>query len=167
MAERMVRQLVDDLDGTAIDDGSGERVVFSVRGATYQIDLSSANARKLDKALKPFIDAALPIRRDTARTEQTAELSSTPRQNSASKADRNPARSAARNGKAEKQSGTAGQNAGANGDHRKRVRKTSARARTAQAQPSVIREWARQNGYKMMERGRISSEIVEAFKAAN
>lgn len=62
MAERIVRQLVDDIDGSEIADGGGERVVFSLRGVNYQIDLSTANTAKLDKALKPFVDAAEKVR---------------------------------------------------------------------------------------------------------
>jgi hypothetical protein len=62
MAERIVRQLIDDIDGTEIADGKGERIDFSFRGADYHIDLSSANAAKLDKALAPYIDAASKAR---------------------------------------------------------------------------------------------------------
>lgn len=32
---------------------------------------------------------------------------------------------------------------------------------------SAIREWARSNGYQISERGRISSEVREAYEAAN
>jgi hypothetical protein len=62
MAERIVRQLIDDLDGSEIAEGGGGRVEFSVRGVTYQIDLSTANAAKFDKALKPFVDKAVKVR---------------------------------------------------------------------------------------------------------
>ena len=62
MAERIVRQLIDDIDGTEISEGKGERVEFSFRGTDYQIDLTAANAAKLDKALKPYIDAAAKVR---------------------------------------------------------------------------------------------------------
>lgn len=61
MAERILRQLIDDLDGTEIAEGRGERIPFALRGVEYQIDLSKANAAKLDKALKPFIDAAQKV----------------------------------------------------------------------------------------------------------
>jgi hypothetical protein len=61
VAERIVRQLIDDIDGSEIPEGGGERVEFSLRGATYQIDLSSANAAKLDKVLKPYLDAAMKV----------------------------------------------------------------------------------------------------------
>lgn len=62
MAERIVRQLIDDIDGTEIRGGGGEGIEFSFRGVDYHIDLSAANAAKLDKALKPYIDAAAKVR---------------------------------------------------------------------------------------------------------
>jgi hypothetical protein len=139
MAERMVRQLIDDLDGTEIENGNGERVVFTLRGATYQIDLSPANVKKLDKALKPFVDAAVRVRRGNARRVDGAGRTGRPKKSTASKAGR----------------GTG------------RATKKTARTRTPKVQPAAIREWARRNGYQMSERGRISSEIVEAFEAAN
>jgi len=58
VAEKIVRQLIDDIDGTDITDGGGEQLEFSVRGVDYRIDLSAANIARFDKALKPFIDAA-------------------------------------------------------------------------------------------------------------
>ena len=58
MAERIVRQLIDDIDGTDITDGKGGRVEFSVGGVSYEIDLSDANTTKFNKALKPYVDAA-------------------------------------------------------------------------------------------------------------
>jgi hypothetical protein len=42
-AERIIRQLIDDLDGTEIREGEGERVEFALGGVTYQIDLSASN----------------------------------------------------------------------------------------------------------------------------
>lgn len=62
MAERIVRQLIDDIDGSEISDGAGDRIEFSVRGVSYQIDLSSANIAKFDKALKPYVGAAAKVR---------------------------------------------------------------------------------------------------------
>ena len=69
MAERILRQLIDDIDGSDITDGAGERVEFSLRGSSYQIDLSEANVAKLEKALKPYIDAAMKVR--SARATRT------------------------------------------------------------------------------------------------
>ena len=67
MAERIVRQLIDDIDGAEIPEGGGERVEFSLRGVEYQIDLSAANVAKLDKALKPYVDAAMKVRGSRGR----------------------------------------------------------------------------------------------------
>lgn len=73
MAERVVRQLIDDLDGTEILDGSGERVEFALRGVTYQIDLTAGNVAKLDKALKPYVDAAVRIAGGRGRPRKSTD----------------------------------------------------------------------------------------------
>lgn len=58
MATRHVTHLIDDLDGTVIEDGSGKKVTFSVEGREYEIDLSDDNARKFHDAVAPYVDAA-------------------------------------------------------------------------------------------------------------
>ncbi|BBY26169.1 histone-like nucleoid-structuring protein Lsr2 [Mycolicibacterium sediminis] len=58
MAERIVRQLLDDLDQSEIVDGAGGTVDFAFQGTKYTIDLSNANIAKFEKALKPYIEAA-------------------------------------------------------------------------------------------------------------
>jgi hypothetical protein len=58
MAERVIRQIIDDIDKSEIAEGEGERIEFTFRGVAYQLDLSNANVAKLEKALAPFIDAA-------------------------------------------------------------------------------------------------------------
>jgi hypothetical protein len=67
VAERIVHQLIDDIDGSEIPDGGGERVEFSLRGVSYQIDLSTANVAKLDKALKPYVESAATVGGTRAR----------------------------------------------------------------------------------------------------
>lgn len=52
MAQKIM--LVDDLDQTE----AVETVKFSLRGETFEIDLSKANGDKLNKALSPYITAA-------------------------------------------------------------------------------------------------------------
>lgn len=70
MAERVVRQLIDDIDGSEIPDGAGERVVFALRGTEYQIDLSKSNVAKFEKTLKPYIEAGSKLRgRSVRRTK--------------------------------------------------------------------------------------------------
>lgn len=40
MAQRVLTQLVDDIDGTELEDGQGETVTFALDGSNYEIDLS-------------------------------------------------------------------------------------------------------------------------------
>jgi Lsr2 len=116
VAERIVHQLIDDIDGSEIPEGGGERIEFSLRGASYQIDLSAANIAKLDKALKPYISAATKVRKSRGSRVKAA---------------------ANGNGSASKE------------------------------QLSAIRDWARKNGHEIADRGRIKTEVVEAFEAAH
>jgi hypothetical protein len=44
MAQRVITQLVDDIDGKEIAEGAGETVSFALDGVSYEIDLSSKNA---------------------------------------------------------------------------------------------------------------------------
>src|SRR4029077_10617401 len=62
MAERVIRQIIDDIDKSEIAEGEGERIEFTFRGVAYQLDLSNANVAKLEKALAPYIDAATTLR---------------------------------------------------------------------------------------------------------
>lgn len=54
MAQQTVVNLIDDLDGTK----ASETISFAFNGNGYEIDLNSGNAKKLEKALKPFIECA-------------------------------------------------------------------------------------------------------------
>ncbi len=65
MAKKTTVILVDDIDGVEIDDGKGETVYFALDGVSYEIDLSSANARRLRDSLRPFVDAARRASRGT------------------------------------------------------------------------------------------------------
>jgi hypothetical protein len=81
MAQRVVVEMQDDLDGSAAD----ETVSFAYRNTSYEIDLSNANAAALDDALAKYIDAARKVggaapkrasrtrRRNTAAIRQWAE----------------------------------------------------------------------------------------------
>jgi len=73
MAERIVRQLIDDINGTEIPDGTGERIRFSLRGVDYQIDLAPANVAKLDKTLKPYIEAATKVQGKKGRRANSSK----------------------------------------------------------------------------------------------
>lgn len=54
MAQRVVVTLSDDIDGGA----AAETVTFALDGKTYEIDLNPSNAKKLRKALAPYVAAA-------------------------------------------------------------------------------------------------------------
>jgi Lsr2 len=54
MSSKVVVLLEDDLDGTKAD----ETIEFGLDGATYIIDLSDANAKKLRDELAPWVAAA-------------------------------------------------------------------------------------------------------------
>ncbi|MCW2805665.1 MAG: hypothetical protein QOF52_1218 [Propionibacteriaceae bacterium] len=49
--QRVVTELVDDLDGTDAD----ETVTFSIDGVSYEIDLASHNAESLRKGLEDYV----------------------------------------------------------------------------------------------------------------
>ena len=53
MAQRVVVTLSDDIDGGE----AAETVVFGLDGKSYEIDLNPANAKKLRKALAPYLEA--------------------------------------------------------------------------------------------------------------
>lgn len=107
MAQKVQVLLVDDLDGGEAD----ETVAFSIDGASYEIDLSGANATKLRDSLTPFVEKS-------------------------------------------RKAGTA--------TRRRRQRGASSRERSAE-----IRAWAKNNGIKVNERGRIPAHVIEQYEAAN
>ncbi|GAA0384808.1 MULTISPECIES: histone-like nucleoid-structuring protein Lsr2 [Streptomyces] len=53
MAQRVVVTLFDDIDGGE----AAETVTFGIDGKSYEIDLNTANAKKLRLALEPYLDA--------------------------------------------------------------------------------------------------------------
>jgi len=59
--KKQITQLVDDLDGTVLENGAGNSVRFSLEGRSYEIDLSDENTDKLRAALAPFIAAGRSV----------------------------------------------------------------------------------------------------------
>jgi hypothetical protein len=117
MARRIVHQLVDDLDGTILEIGEGETVLFSLDGVAYEIDLTDGNAAALREALAPFVAAGRSV-----------------------------------------------SSRGSNGSGGSAPRK---RRRTNQQDFSAIRAWAKENGHKVSERGRVPASVLEAYEAAH
>lgn len=73
MAQKTLIQLVDDLDGSPIQDGEGRTVTFSIEGATYEIDLTVVHVNELTDALAPYVAAG----RKTASTKSAGRTSTT------------------------------------------------------------------------------------------
>jgi hypothetical protein len=119
MAQRTVVQLVDDIDGTQITDNQGETVTFGLDGATYEIDLTTKNARELREAVQVYIANGRRIGGGRGRPAGSARTSSRP----ATKRD--------------------------------------------PQQTRAIKDWAKANGHKVAERGRISQTVIEAYEAAH
>jgi len=69
VAQKVIVETVDDLDGTIITDGSGGTVSFAFQGRSYEIDLSEDNRDKLQEALEPYISKARPIGQRRRPTE--------------------------------------------------------------------------------------------------
>jgi hypothetical protein len=76
MAKKIIHQLVDDIDGSLLEVGEGETVLFSLDGIAYEIDLSSANAGALRDAFAPYVDSG---RRITAGRTAPAAATRRPR----------------------------------------------------------------------------------------
>lgn len=76
MATKHVTHLIDDLDGSVLEDGAGKTVSFSLDGRAYEIDLSRDNASKLHDVLAPYVNAARATR---SRTSGRVGQASAPR----------------------------------------------------------------------------------------
>jgi hypothetical protein len=122
MAQKVVVSLVDDLDSSEAD----ETVEFGLDGATYEIDLSDANAAALRDRLADYVAHA---RRSGGRRRSSSPAASS---------------SGSRRG-----GGSGG------------------RAAVDREQNQAIREWARKQGMTVSERGRIPSEVSEAYHKAH
>lgn len=58
MAKQVSVQLIDDIDGSVIDDQAGETIEFSVSGVDYVIDLKPKNANEFHRKLGYYIEHA-------------------------------------------------------------------------------------------------------------
>ena len=58
MAQRVVVELTDDLDGRPIPDGKGETVRFGLDRQEFEIDLGEKNAKALRDAFSTYVTAA-------------------------------------------------------------------------------------------------------------
>lgn len=63
MAQRIITQLIDDVDGQE----AAETVSFSLDGIAYEIDLSETHAEALRNALAPFMENGRKVSTKSAR----------------------------------------------------------------------------------------------------
>ena len=77
MAQKVVVELIDDLDGTPIPSGKGETIDFAVDGVAYSIDLGPKNAKAFRKSLDTYITHA--TRTGGRRHRRTTTPSDRPR----------------------------------------------------------------------------------------
>jgi hypothetical protein len=61
VAKHVSIQLVDDIDGSAIEENAGETIEFSVSGVDYVIDLKSKNATEFHRKIDYYIEHATRI----------------------------------------------------------------------------------------------------------
>jgi hypothetical protein len=61
MAQRTRTELVDDIDGRVLRDGKGETVSFALDGSSYEIDLSTSNARKFRSIFEGYVSAGRKV----------------------------------------------------------------------------------------------------------
>lgn len=109
MATQTFTRLVDDLDGS-----KAERTVeFSWDGKSYAIDLSKKNLAALEKALRPYLEAARSQRRPTSPRATTGR-----------------------------------------------------RARCSSIDLAAVRQWARDNGYSVSDRGRVGRDVLAAYETS-
>ncbi|MDJ0362307.1 Lsr2 family protein [Rhodococcus sp. H29-C3] len=79
MAKKVFTQLVDDIDGTVIDDESGETIEFSVNGVDYLVDLKAKNASEFHRKIGYYIEHGTHVGGRKRKTSSTPTVSPTSR----------------------------------------------------------------------------------------
>jgi Lsr2 len=123
MARKTIELLIDDLDGSRLEEGEGDTVTFAYQGAEYTIDLSQKHVDEFHDAMAKYIAAAQKVSGRRTNGSSTSARSS--------------------------------------------VASTSASAKPDKKQLGAVRAWARENGHKVSDRGRVSQEVLDAYHAAN
>lgn len=118
MAQRVITELVDDLDGSEATD----TLTFGLDGRTYEIDLNDAHAEELRSFLEAYVKAGRRIAGGPGRKAASTATRST---------------------------------------------STRTTASGPKQDTGAIREWAKENGFDVNDRGRVPGHIVEAYEKAN
>jgi len=180
----------DDFNGQPLDAKSVDTVTFSYRGNEYSLDLTAEDGAQFDAVMDRYIKAAKKAQaRDARAAKKPASAAGKPAAKpskvqsaptkAASKSTKAPvapsktaAKAPAKPAKAVKPAKASAAPAKATkGAKAAPQRKASSRpagaAQTTPDQNRAIREWAVANGRKVSLRGRISADVIDAYKAAN
>ena len=140
MAQRVRTLLVDDLDGSE----AHETVMFSLDRRNLEIDLSSANAERLRERLAQFIEKARVVGGKRQARRPVPPRAAPPKLPSTAQTAVAPVAFSA----ADKQ------------------RPVSAITRRTHplAFSSEVRDWAREQGLPVADRGRLPNSVIEAYE---
>jgi hypothetical protein len=116
MAQKVIREFVDDIDGSPAE----RTFSFAVDGVSYEIDLSAHNIAEFKSTIGGFVESARKV-------------------------------------KGGSQSGSKRRSRGV----------VAGGGRQSREQTQAVREWARQHGYTISERGRIPASVQQAFDQAH
>ena len=156
MAKKVI--IVDDIDGTAGDGIVTHR--FSLGSDFYEIDLCPQNLLSLRAALEPFVSAGRRVRGGNRRKPEPAPR---PQGNSALDFPHQQRLAAAPH-----QQG----NSALDFPHQQRLaaaphQQGNSALDFPREQRLAIRNWARDNGYEVADRGAFSQEVLAAYREAS
>jgi Lsr2 len=113
MAQKVIREFVDDIDGSEAE----RTFTFAVDGTHYEIDLSTQNIKEFHEAIAGFVESARKVK--------------------------------------------------ASGNSRRARKARTSDSGRSREQTQAVREWARQQGHRVNDRGRIPAAIQQAFDQAH
>ena len=113
MAQKVIREFIDDIDGSAAE----RTFTFAVDGTDYEIDLSTQNIKEFHEAVAGFVESARKVK--------------------------------------------------ASGGGRRAPKTSTSGTGRSREQTQAVREWARQQGHSINDRGRIPASIQQAFDQAH
>lgn len=172
----------DDFNNQPLDADSVDTVDFSYRGNDYSLDLTTEDGAKFDADMARYIKAAKKAQARDARAAAKKPVKSAPKPTAkpkkaspapakavakATKAPAAPAKGAVKATKAPTAPAKAAAKATKAAPQRKASSRAAGAAATTPEQNRQIREWAIANGLKVSLRGRISADVIDAFRAAN
>ena len=75
---KTIVQLIDDLDGSTIEEGAGGTLEFAYDGVSYEIDLTTENLERFRSEIEPYISAGRRVRATSGASRKTSAAASDP-----------------------------------------------------------------------------------------